>query len=434
MNAMPKHPANNTNQFFPMNTDPATPTAELEVLPAQTSVQLVIPDDAKKLLPPSLLSNIEEGFKSAFEQAEKWRQQALAIQITSLEQKTEMKLARTMRLALREIRVGGEKTHKALKADYLLAGRAIDGVKNLLLASIVPLERHLEEQEQFAERMLAAQREKLIAERTLALAPYVADGQPLPPLADLTPEAFEGILSDYKLLREARLDAARKAAEAEAARVAAEVEAKAKREAEEAAERARVIAENERLRQEAAAAAAKAAEVEAAAKAEREAAAEAARIEAARIEAERAAEREAAAQAAREAAAKAQAERAAMEAERQRVEAARIAAEQEAARVAAAAKAAQVKAENEARAMREAEAARVAAEAARVAAEAKAAQEAKAKAERAPDKTKLATFAGTVRALSVPTATTPEGQRVAAEIAAKVESFAKWIETQTASL
>ncbi|CAB4155406.1 hypothetical protein UFOVP673_1, partial [uncultured Caudovirales phage] len=41
------------------------------------AIALTIPDAQQ--LPPSLLSNIEAGFKSAFEQAEKWRNQALTI-------------------------------------------------------------------------------------------------------------------------------------------------------------------------------------------------------------------------------------------------------------------------------------------------------------------------------------------------------------------
>lgn len=125
-------------------SDPTTPT--------ETAITIVVPESER--LSPSLLSNIEAGFTESFKQAEAWRSKALAIQITSIHQKDKMKEAREMRLTLRSIRVAGEKKHKELKADFLLAGRAIDGVKNLLLAAIVPLERHLEEQEKFAERLL----------------------------------------------------------------------------------------------------------------------------------------------------------------------------------------------------------------------------------------------------------------------------------------
>ena len=75
--------------------------------------------------------------------------------------------------------------------------------------------------------------------------------------------------------------------------------------------------------------------------------------------------------------------------------------------------------------------------AAKQAAEAKAAADAAAaqkKANRAPDKQKALAFAATVRTLKTPEATTAEGKAVMAEIAQKVENFAKWIETKACNL
>jgi hypothetical protein len=128
-------------------------TTEIEVLPPESreSIALRIPNADQ--LPPSMLSNIRDGFQDAFNQAESWREKALAIKVTSLADKDAMKQAREMRLALKNIRVDAEKRRKALKEDALVMGRAIDGVNNLLLAAIQPLERHLEEQEKFAERV-----------------------------------------------------------------------------------------------------------------------------------------------------------------------------------------------------------------------------------------------------------------------------------------
>ena len=52
----------------------------------------------------------------------------------------------------------------------------------------------------------------------------------------------------------------------------------------------------------------------------------------------------------------------------------------------------------------------------------------------APDKTKLRTIADSVRAIPFPAVTTPEANVILADIAAKRESFAKWIEAQTEKL
>ncbi len=217
-----------------------------------TAIAIVVPE--REQLPPSLLANIETGFREAFAQAEKWRVQALAINVTSADQKTEMKLARTIRLELKNIRVSAEKTRKTLKEDALRMGKAIDGVNNLLLAAIVPLEKHLEEQEQYGERLAEAERQATLARRTAELAPYLTEGQQVPALDVMSAEQFANYITDAKLLHEAKIEQSRKA---EAERIAAEQAA--------AAERERLRIENERLRQEAA-------ERETAAKAEREAA------------------------------------------------------------------------------------------------------------------------------------------------------------------
>lgn len=107
---------------------------QLEILPPESraSIALTIPN--AEALPPSMLTNIQEGFQDAFAQAESWREKALAIKV--------------------------------------MMGRAIDGVNNLLLAAIQPLERHLEEQEKFAERLAEQERQRRLSE---AFAKWIED-------------------------------------------------------------------------------------------------------------------------------------------------------------------------------------------------------------------------------------------------------------------
>lgn len=358
---------------------------------SEAPLTLVIPETN---LPPSLLSSIEAGFKDAFAQAERWREKAMAVKVTDVSQTGEMKLARTIRLELRNIRVAAEKTRKTLKEDSLRMGKAIDGVNNLLVAAIAPLERYLEDQEKYGERLLEQQRQELIATRHESLKPYIVEGQPLPPLDSFTEDQWTKYLDDARLLHEARI--------AEAKRIEAE---RAAREQAEAAERERIRIENERLRKEAA---------------EREAAIEAERQ---RAEAERRAQEEAARK------------------ERQRLEAEKAAAEEKAR--------AELRAVEE-KARREREEAEARAEAERVAREEaerklaeqkakeeseRAAEEArKRKAARAPDKTKLQDVAKTVRAIALPELSSAEAKAIAATLKEQIERFAAWIETQAAKL
>jgi hypothetical protein len=301
-----------------------------------------------------MLANIQEGFRDAFAQAEAWREKAFSIKVTSLADKEAMMQAREMRLALKTIRVEAEKKRKSLKEDALVMGRAIDGVNNLLLAAITPLERHLEEQEKYAERLAEHKRQHRLSERTEALQPYIEAGQVVPALDTMTDDQFAKYLEDAKLLHAAKIEAAKKA---EAERIA--------REQAEAAERERLRIENESLK-------AEAAERETKAKAEREAAEKA--------------QREAAEQARKE------------REVREKLEHELVA----------------KRAEEEAKAKAEAAAAK--------------------KAAAAPDKTKLRTIAASVRAIQLPTVSTPEASAVLANIDAKRESFAKWIEMQISTL
>lgn len=350
------------------------------------------------------MSSLQEGFAEFFTKAELWRQKAVAIKVTDASQKGEMKLARTVRLELKNIRVDAEKQRKALKEDSLRYGKAIDGVNNILLAAIVPLENYLEEQEKYGERLEAERVAKLREERLAALTPfgYIHTTGDLGALKD---EDFAVLLRDTKDLHEMRIERERKAEEE---RLAAEVAA--------AKERERLRLENERLLKEMA-------EAEAKAKLERERAAK----EKAEAEARAKAEREAAEKARIEAEATAQAERDKILREAQ--EAARVAEE----RAAEERRKVETTAEFERAARERME--REIAEKAEAEKKALAAKEAIArKAARAPDKAKALEFAKSVREMKFPELTTNEGKVLAEEISAKVEAFAKWIEGRAATL
>jgi hypothetical protein len=345
-------------------------------------------------LEPDAATTLRGAFESMFDQADKWAAQARLIQVTSVEQKREMKLARESRLALREIRCNAESTRKRLKEDSLRRGKAIDGIANVLKALIEPIEEHLQEQETFAERAEAARRDALRGARSDALRALGADPAVYADLGVMGEETWATTLESAHAAHEARLEATR---QAEAARVEAERVAAEKREAArlegirleaERAERERLAAEeNARLRREAQ-------EREAAAKAER-----------ARVEQERREER---------AKAKAEADAKAEQARAAKAEADRLAAEL------AAVKAAEEKVARE----------REAAEAARAAKEA----QVRRAAALAPDREKLLALAAAIRALNVPEMATPAGHAAAGKVAQQLAKMAAWVEKTGAEL
>lgn len=373
---------------------------------------------------------IEASFAPLFVQANRWRAQVAGLVVTDVSQVREMKLARESRLALKEIRVLAGKNKDRLKEDSLKRSRAVDSIFNNIKGICEPLEAELLAQEQFALRAESARLEKIKAERAAALTQYGVDCA-FYSLDVMPAPQFEQLLAGSKAAHEAKIEAARKAEAERIAKEQAEIE-----------ERARIAAENERLKAEAFAA-------EKAAQAERERvatekreAAEKAREERKEIEAamlkqkqEAEAKAKAAADAAAEEARKikvesdrlakiaadaAKAERDAIEAKaRSEREAAEKKAEAERAELRRQAKAAadaQAKAEAEAKAIRDAEAARIAAE-----------EVARRKAASAPDREKVLAFAEFIRAIPAPVLTTEDGKAVQESITSQLALFADWL-------
>lgn len=338
-------------------------------------------------------NTIKSSFKPLFSQAGEILAKSRSVVVTDASQKQAIKQAREFRLALKNIRVSGDKAHKDLKAEYLRTGRAIDGFRNILISLTKGEEDRLQAQEDFAERQEAARKQALKEEREAALRPYGVDTA-FYALADMPAESFAQLLESSRITHEAKIEAARKA---EAERIA--------REQAEAAERERIREENARLRREAA---------------EREAAA---KVEAERLAKIRA-EAEAALRAEREAAAAEQRKRdEAARKEREAIEA-KARAEREAAE-------AQARKEREAREKLEAELkAKQAAEAAKAERERRAA----ARAARAPDADKIRVLANQIRGIATPSVTTNEAAQTVAKIKDQISKFAAWLEAEATKL
>lgn len=371
-------------------------TLELTVAAPTKDVGEAINTDALDTAKP--LVEIFQPFTATLE---KWEAKAQSLVVTDISQKTEMAQARLARLELKEARVTMDKTRKGLVEGLKARTSKIDATARVIREKMEELEETLKASEEFAERHAEKVRAELKAQREKELAPLM-DSPIVTDLAALSEADYAKVLTDAKLLRQSKLNAAARA----------EAEAKAKAEAERV-ERERIAAENARLKAEAE---------------DRERLAE---IERKRIEAERVEERK-----------KAEAERQRVEAERAEerrkaeAEAARVAeiARKERAEIqakaraeaeAAAAEAARLRSELEAKARAEAK------EAARVEAERFAAEKAAKKAAAAPDKAKLEAFAEVVRALPLPVLSNPF---VTTKLVAEIEHLAAWVDSAADNL
>lgn len=225
--------------------------------------------------------------------------------------------ARRVRLDMVKVRGLTENVRKAQKEEYLRAGKAIDGVSNVLKWAVQEKENILEKIERHFEEQERARLQAIQVERVEQLVLFMPDAGERD-LAGMADDVWQAYLAAKKKDHADRLAAERRAEE--------EREAKARAEAD---EQVRIRQENARLKAEAERQAAERRKAEEEARREREAAEAAARKEREAIQAKADAERrEREAQAAKE---RAEADRALREEREKRERAEREAAAQRAA-------------------------------------------------------------------------------------------------------
>ena len=132
--------------------------------------------------------------------------------------------AKALRLDYVKVRTATEKIKKDQKADIILAGKAIDGLNNIVKYITTSEEAVLKNIENHEFRILAERVKELQEERLALIAPYVEDVEGLQ-LGEMAEDVFEGYLALKKNKHEA--------AEALVKELEAERLAKEKKEAEE---------------------------------------------------------------------------------------------------------------------------------------------------------------------------------------------------------
>jgi len=183
----------------------------------------------------TIANSLQKAFEPFFLQANEWAEKANKLVVTDISQVQEMKQAREARLALKEIRVSADKTRKSLKEDSVRYGKAVQGVYNVIDFLIVPIEKHLEQQEKFAEIQEAKIKDQLKEDREAELEPY----REFVPFVDLREMGQEDY---FKLLVGAKLQAKNK----EEVELKAEADREAKEKAD-AIEQQRVAKEYTKL-------------------------------------------------------------------------------------------------------------------------------------------------------------------------------------------
>jgi len=146
--------------------------------------------------------------------------------------------AKRLRLSISKVRVASEKLKDKQKANILLEGKAITGINNVLKFAVTEKENALKEIENHFDILEAKRIEELQAMRVELLSKYVDDADTRR-LASLKDDEFEALLQMKKQQHDDRIEAEKRAAEAEAKRIA-----------DEKAEQERIRIENAKLKAE----------------------------------------------------------------------------------------------------------------------------------------------------------------------------------------
>lgn len=209
-----------------------------------SELQIIIPTEqkvsqelTKQAITDSKAAVIKSAFDPMVKMLEEFESEFERISNLPITPETSLE-ARELRLKMVKVRTGADKVHKEQKEEYLKAGRAIDGVRNILKWAVEDKEAKLDAIENHFVNIEKEQKMKLFNERLEILKSYVSVQEAqLIPLADLHEDTFKNMVTGYEAAKQARL----KAEQEQTQRLKEEKEA---REAEEK----RIREENERLK------------------------------------------------------------------------------------------------------------------------------------------------------------------------------------------
>lgn len=130
-------------------------------------------DQVVAILDQSTAVTVKSSFEEFLSQVKEWEQKAYSFEVTSIDQVDQMNEAKTARLALVKIRTSADKRREELKRDSLNYGKAVQECYNLIAGKLKPMEEHLAKQEKFAELEEAKRKAELKQSRLNEVHPWI---------------------------------------------------------------------------------------------------------------------------------------------------------------------------------------------------------------------------------------------------------------------
>ena len=179
-------------------------------------------------LSQDLSDNLLGGFQDYYQGIAQLQEQAASIVVTKEDQIEEMQQAHELRMRLVRLRSKVENQRKDLKADSVLYGRAVDGLANIIKASCMPIERYLQQQEDFVKIKVHQARRELHDARYKIIAQYEPVGIENINLVEMSDQTFNEFVETSKESYELRQQKIKQEEEAEKQRQIKEAEERKK--------------------------------------------------------------------------------------------------------------------------------------------------------------------------------------------------------------
>lgn len=177
-----------------------------------TTTPLLI-EAQKENLPEVVQIDLSNSFHPFFQEAEKLKAEAMSIVVKDINDKETIEKAREMRLTMKRIRTSTENARKSLKEESLRRGRAIDGMANMIKFVVVPIEEHLEKQENFVKIQAQKQIDELKAVRVKELAEFGVDAALYTNLGEMPEDQYKHLMEGAKHAHALKVESEKKAEE-----------------------------------------------------------------------------------------------------------------------------------------------------------------------------------------------------------------------------
>ena len=144
---------------------------------------------------------VHKAFDAIVAEIDKWRAKALSINVTSIEQREDLKEAHSIRMTLRDMRLAAKRKTDMLLEESKKYIKGVNGAYKFIEGEVKPLEEHLQAQEDFEKAYKEKVREETREKRLALVAQFPLGNIPMTkPIEDYKEVEFSKMLESMEMV------------------------------------------------------------------------------------------------------------------------------------------------------------------------------------------------------------------------------------------